>query len=334
LLSFAEVGYSLYAYFGRNANLDFLLISPNNRAIGMGNAFVALADDASAAWWNPAGLVNTISSALMVAFAYEVPPPMVDFFDHNYLYISRTKPLDESTVIAFSGVQHLWGHTDRRHELLGPNFNQWDYSVAFSCGVRINNRLATGLSVKYIDSQLESRGDFTHVKQLALDAGMLYNSNQSSSCTHSFGLAIRNFGPKFRYGDKYNFKSMPSNLNAGYALSSTSGPFKNNVLFDINRRLHNLRGDTFFRDISCNMGLETWLAETVGFRTGLWFDSEVDYSIFTLGASVRINKLFKTIDVHIDVSCYSPQKQGSAYARRGRYVVSLSISQSANINNS
>ncbi|MCH8873262.1 UPF0164 family protein, partial [candidate division KSB1 bacterium] len=34
----------------------FLLITPNSRAGGMGEAFVALADDASAVYWNPAGL--------------------------------------------------------------------------------------------------------------------------------------------------------------------------------------------------------------------------------------------------------------------------------------
>ena len=30
------------------------------RALGMGGAFVAVADDASAAWWNPAGLPNSL----------------------------------------------------------------------------------------------------------------------------------------------------------------------------------------------------------------------------------------------------------------------------------
>ena len=34
----------------------FLLIVPGNRASGMGEAFVAIADDDSATWRNPAGL--------------------------------------------------------------------------------------------------------------------------------------------------------------------------------------------------------------------------------------------------------------------------------------
>ena len=38
------------------AGVLFLLISPGVRADGMGEAFVAIADDASAVYWNPGGL--------------------------------------------------------------------------------------------------------------------------------------------------------------------------------------------------------------------------------------------------------------------------------------
>ena len=36
---------------------EFLKVPPGARAIGMGGAFVAVADDATAPWWNPAGMV-------------------------------------------------------------------------------------------------------------------------------------------------------------------------------------------------------------------------------------------------------------------------------------
>ena len=35
------------------------------RALGMGGAFVAVADDATATYWNPAGLINVVSSAVL-----------------------------------------------------------------------------------------------------------------------------------------------------------------------------------------------------------------------------------------------------------------------------
>src|SRR2546428_575593 len=36
---------------------EFLKVPVGARAVGMGGAFVAVADDATAPWWNPAGLV-------------------------------------------------------------------------------------------------------------------------------------------------------------------------------------------------------------------------------------------------------------------------------------
>src|SRR5579872_2550899 len=40
----------------RNYSGDFLSIGVGARALGMGGAFVAVADDATSAYWNPAGL--------------------------------------------------------------------------------------------------------------------------------------------------------------------------------------------------------------------------------------------------------------------------------------
>ena len=43
--------------------LDFLFATPGARAVGMGKAFVGLADDATAAYSNPAGLSNLLAKA-------------------------------------------------------------------------------------------------------------------------------------------------------------------------------------------------------------------------------------------------------------------------------
>ena len=42
-----------------NAAVLFLRIAPGARAAGMGEAYVAIADDATATHWNPAGLGNS-----------------------------------------------------------------------------------------------------------------------------------------------------------------------------------------------------------------------------------------------------------------------------------
>ena len=44
------------------------------RALGMGGAFVAVADDATANYWNPAGLINVVSSAVLEAQRIDTRP--------------------------------------------------------------------------------------------------------------------------------------------------------------------------------------------------------------------------------------------------------------------
>ena len=49
--------------------VPFLLIAPNSRAGGMGEAGVALADDATALYWNPAGLAFQEGSEISISHA-------------------------------------------------------------------------------------------------------------------------------------------------------------------------------------------------------------------------------------------------------------------------
>src|SRR5438105_1756828 len=53
--------------------VPFLLIAPNARADGMGEAGTALADDASAAFWNPAGLAFQTGQELSLTHSNWLP---------------------------------------------------------------------------------------------------------------------------------------------------------------------------------------------------------------------------------------------------------------------
>ena len=43
----------------------FLEIGPGARSLGMGSAYVSVADDASSIYWNPAGIVNVNKLSLI-----------------------------------------------------------------------------------------------------------------------------------------------------------------------------------------------------------------------------------------------------------------------------
>jgi len=48
---------------------NFLKFGIGARAMGMGNSFVAVADDATAVYWNPAGLTQVAENQVFVSYA-------------------------------------------------------------------------------------------------------------------------------------------------------------------------------------------------------------------------------------------------------------------------
>ena len=63
-ICFAFIMFSSSTLFASEAGAIFLLISPGARAGGMGEAQVAVANDAYASYWNPAGLAFLEGSEL------------------------------------------------------------------------------------------------------------------------------------------------------------------------------------------------------------------------------------------------------------------------------
>ena len=66
------------------------------RALGMGGAFVAVADDATANYWNPAGLTNVISSAVLevqrIETRFELDPTLREEIRNRTTFASLASP--------------------------------------------------------------------------------------------------------------------------------------------------------------------------------------------------------------------------------------------------
>lgn len=204
--------------------VPFLQIEPDSRATGMGNTGVAIADNASAIFWNPAGLAFQSSSQVSLTHANWLPAFNADLF---YDYLVGTYHID--------GVGTIGGHitflnlgeqtrTDETGLELG-RFNSFEISAGLSYGFRISDNVALGTGLRYIYSSLASGSvsgqDITPGSSVGVDFAGLYKSNPfsmgSREAQFSAGFNLANIGPGIQYTDNAQKDPLPTTLRAGWA---------------------------------------------------------------------------------------------------------------------
>jgi hypothetical protein len=155
----------------------------------MGNVFVAVANDASTLFWNPAGMEN-------LGFG-EVYAGSVSWPAEIYLHAV-------SGVIGVSGVGHF-GVSFRmldvglmtRNDVFNPagnggTFGVEDWAVGISYSRSLTDRFALGVTVNWVHEKLADWSD----DGWAIDIGGFYNTGFNDI---TLGFAILNFGPDLRF---------------------------------------------------------------------------------------------------------------------------------------
>jgi len=94
------------------ATLLFLKIAPGARPAGMGEAFVAISDDATATWWNPAGLGFQHGREFTMMYVRWLP--QFNLSDLYYAYVSGTYEVPEWGTFGGNVIFLNLGETQRR----------------------------------------------------------------------------------------------------------------------------------------------------------------------------------------------------------------------------
>ena len=89
---------------------EFLRYGVGPRAMGMGGAFTALADDASAVYWNPGGLMNVMQNEFTSMYTNL-------FYDTRYTFMGAALPrfVDRHTSVGFGWVNLAMNGFDERN---------------------------------------------------------------------------------------------------------------------------------------------------------------------------------------------------------------------------
>ncbi len=291
--------------------VPFLLITPGARANGMGEAFVAIANDATATYWNPAGLAFLSKREISLMHSNWLPQLASDlFFDYG----SIVYPMEGLGTFGLAvtylnlGTQVITGEDSP--EPLGE-FSSNEFAIAASFGSTLSKNLALGLSLKYIRSNLASvgagaeKGD-GRANAFAFDLGLLKQNLFMNGL--SFGVNLTNMGPKVVYIDASQADPLPTNLRLGFAYKLLDQEFnKITVAVEFNKLLVRKYQDgtsdawykalitswtdedfsTEMKRVITNVGIEYWYSNIIALRTGYHYDEIGKVKYFTFGAGLK-----------------------------------------------
>lgn len=225
----------------------FLKIEPDSRAAGMGNAGVALADNASATFWNPAGLAFQTGSEASITHSNWLPEFNAGLF-YEYLVAKHHVP----GWGTFGGhLTYLFlGEHDGRDEENNPTgtFRSYDLATGASWGGKLTDQFGVGTSVRFIYSNL-APGQTVGSQETkagvstAFDLAGLYRFDKWSLGEQmkgqlSLGFNLANMGPKIQYSDNAQRDPIPTNLRFGYAWTMEFDEFnKMTLVTDFNKDL-------------------------------------------------------------------------------------------------
>jgi len=184
---------------------SFLDIGVGARALGMGGAYTALADDANSLYWNPAGLAKLEKREFTASHAEMFESTRLDFLAYAH-------PTSHGTLSA--GLTYLsQGKIEGRDSLGRPTAGFDASDAAVSAGYARKLEFAeVGASVKYIRSHIGS----AEAQTVAADVGAKREFGNVV-----VGAALRNLGPGLKFQDQRN--DLPLRLAAGAAYKFAGG---------------------------------------------------------------------------------------------------------------
>jgi hypothetical protein len=163
----------------------FLSISQGARASAMGSAFVAVADDWSALYWNPAGIASMRNGVQFDHTSW--------FADIGYNYIAGSISLGDignlGLSLTSSGIGDMNVTTVDQPDGTGEVFNvsQVAFSVAYA--IRLTDNFSIGFNPKYVYERIWKMT----AKAFAVDVGVKYKTPFEGFV---LGMSIANFGEK------------------------------------------------------------------------------------------------------------------------------------------
>jgi len=278
---------------------EFLSYGAGARALGMGGAFTSISDDASATYWNPAGMAQLTRKELTLLQSSLFADTKLDFY--SYVHPSKKGgsawglSLTKLGSAGFERVNATYDAGSQNYTSFekAGTFAVEEQALSWAYGRRVVDRVAIGTAIRKVTRSVDTSSD----SSMLADLGLLVDSKDGTRRT---GLTIRNVYSKVS-GDTED--TYPLVLRAGVS----DFFFKKRLLLalDLDKNIkanmgYHIGGEfKFTKRFTGRCGVQGSQSEgvnetDVGFGYG-WKSFIFDYSLglATLGTTSRIGITLK-----------------------------------------
>jgi hypothetical protein len=268
-----------------------LYIHPGGRPAGMGDAFVSIADDATACWWNPAGLAFLEQPYNVSLLHSRLVPDWEDVYYEYAAYAQRVEGLGTfgaSLIYLTYGQQQATTPDDPTPF---TTFHSYEVIPSLAYGALLGENLGIGFNLKFIYVDL-APAEVTVDKQqgsgttFAADLGVLWKLMDGR---WNVGGAIQHVGPKIAYIDEDQKDPLPRNLKVGTSYKLVDDEMNSVIVSaDYNKSL------VIVEDIAdpsigviLNAGAEYTYYDLLSLRAGYVYDEDGEIKDFSFGMGLK-----------------------------------------------
>lgn len=233
------------------------------RGMGLGGAFTAVVDDASAVFYNPAGLPYLFYKEVMLTHITLPADINMDFFAIGLPLESIGGVLGISGTFLSTGEIPLTTHEN--HDGVDEFGNQaffdaGERSLAISYGRYLTDRFSVGFTMKWLTSDLSD----VRATGWAADVGTLYNTGFRD---FKVAMAITNFGPDMRHLE--DPAPLPINFHFGASINAIES--------DDHLAIFSMEGSHPSDNLEkYNIGMEYWFQDKYALRGGARLNNDLD----------------------------------------------------------
>ncbi len=311
LFSFLIFPVKLWGAGDAGAPGSFLNFGIGARSQAMGSAFTALSDDATAVYWNPAGLSQLARNQLTFfnALLWE---------DTNYLFAGYAHPTKKLGTFGF-GLINLRSSEFEYRETFSPysehTFHIHQMAFLFAYGRKFFPVLSSGLGFKIVQKSMPVKDGEYFGGGFGMDLGLLYHPQDVKGEGFfwkqlrrlSLGVNLQNLvPPKVQMkanGDSSVKETYGLNLKFGtsYQIKNLIPRARDKLTINIDLNKPYLRG------LKVAFGGEYWFKNTIAFRVGYgkgdinfglgflyrWVQFDYGFTPHDLGISHKFSTILK-----------------------------------------